>query len=117
MLKELRDSDPMLMSFRDALTNPNIVGRTYSAPTIKSYSWHARNFVKYCHLHKTTPKKISTKGIKKYLHEIQKDVKTHDKSRGFFLQACTSLEIFYFTALKNPRKADAIPAIRQSLVA
>lgn len=115
MLKELRESDPMLEKFWAAISDPEVVKKRYSPHTIKSYHWHWKGFLQHCRAHNTTPKDISQKNIERYLKSIYRKVENEEKSRPYFLQACTTIELGYRTVVPNLKKADSIPMIRQKI--
>lgn len=113
MLKDMRQNDPMLAKLVGILQDKQTGG--YSKETIKSYTWHAAAYQNYCDDKNTTPQEANQELLEAYLKSLNEQVKKKEKSRPFFLQACSSLEILYRGVFKKAPLARAVPRIRKKL--
>lgn len=120
MLREMRNQDPRLKRFQEILTTPQDGSKPYSPHTVKSYKWHAGAFLDWCDEQDINPNKIQQKQIRAYLEKVHKEVSQNEKSYPFFLQACTTLEIYYrsiMNGLKAQQFGSLVRRIRKQLTA
>jgi len=115
MLRENRQNDPLLTKLLEALQEPT-EGDAYKAGTIKSYMWQAGSFLDYCAKRNVNPKTISPARIEGYLKMMGREVEAGTKSRSYFLQACSTLEILYRQALKQDRLARLVRMARKKIL-